>query len=76
LNALQALSVTTGASQISGGELVGTKTALTMTGCAADRNFEIAITRNNSGTDTNTDTAVAVKFAEVTTGVTKNAANR
>ena len=76
LNALQALSVTTGASQVSGGELTGSKTSLTMTGCAADYNFEIAITRNNSGTDTNTDTAVAVKFAEVTTGVTKNAANR
>lgn len=76
LNALQALSVTTGASQISGGELVGTKTGLTMTGCAADRNFEVVVTRNNSGTDTNTDTGVALKFAEITTGVTRNAANR
>lgn len=76
LNALQALSVTTGASQVSGGELAGTKTGLTMTGCVADYNFEIAITRNNSGTDTNTDTAVGLKFAEITTGVTKNSTNR
>jgi hypothetical protein len=76
LNSAQALSVTTGAAQVSGGMLTGSKTALTMTGCAADYNFEIAITRNNSGTDTNTDTAVALKFAEVTTGVTKNGTNR
>lgn len=76
LNALQALSVTTGASQISGGMLTGTKTALTMTGCVADYNFEVAITRNNSGTDTNTDTAVGLKFSEITIGVSKNAANR
>jgi hypothetical protein len=76
LNASQALSVTTGASQVSGGELTGKLASMTMTGCVADYNFEIAITRNNSGTDTNTDTAVAVKFAEITTGVTKNATNR
>jgi len=76
LNASQALSVTTGASQVSGGELTGKLTSMTMTGCVADYNFEVAITRNNTGTDTNTDTAVAVKFAELTTGVTKNATNR
>lgn len=76
LNALQALSVTTGASQISGGQLCGSLTAMTMTGSNPDYNFEIAITRNNSGTDTNTDTAVGVKSAEVIIGVTKNATNR
>ena len=43
--------------------------SVTMTGCAADRNFEITNTRNNSRTATNTGTAVGVKFAEVTTGV-------
>lgn len=76
LNALQALSVTTGASQVAGGELCGTLTGLTMTGSGAGYNFEIAITRNNSGTDTNTDTGVAVKYASIVLGVTKNAANR
>ena len=78
LNTLQAASVTIGASQISGGMLTFSKTGLTMTGCAANYNFEIALTRNNSGTDTATNTAAAVqlKFVEMTTGVTKNAANR
>jgi hypothetical protein len=76
LNTLQALSVTIGASQVSGGELCGKLTGMTMTGSAADYNFEIVVTRNNSGTDTNTDTAVAVKSAELIYGVTKNATNR
>jgi len=76
LNTLQALSSTIGASQTSGGELCKQLTGLTTTGWAADSNFVLAITRNNSGTDTNTDTAVNVKSAEVILGVTKNATNR
>lgn len=75
-NASQALSITTGASQTSGGELTGKLTGITMTGCSPDYNFEILVQRNNSGTDTNSDTAVAVKFAEIITGVTKNSTNR
>lgn len=78
LNGAQAASVTIGASQISGGALNFSKTGLTMTGCVADYDFEIAITRNNSGTDTatNTGSAAVLKFAEITIGVTKNASNR
>jgi hypothetical protein len=76
LNGSQALSVTTGASQTSGGELCGLLTGLTTTGSSADGNMEIAVTRNNSGTDTNTDTAVSVKNAQLIIGVTKNSANR
>lgn len=76
LNALQALSVTTGASQISGGQLVGHIAGITMTGCSPGFNFEVAITRNNSGTDTNTDTAVAVKNGFVIMPRLINAANR
>jgi hypothetical protein len=76
LNASQALSFTTGASQVSGGEICASLTGMTMTGSNPNYNFEVAITRNNSGTDTNTDTAVAVKSAELVMGVSKNAANR
>lgn len=76
LNALQAASVTTGASQVSGGQLCATLTSMTMTGSNPGYNMEVAITRNNSGTDTNTDTAVAVKYATLTFGRTMNAANR
>jgi hypothetical protein len=49
-----------------------------MTGCTADYDFEIAITRNNSGTDTatNSGTAAQLKFAELTFGRTMNSANR
>lgn len=76
LNGAQALSVTTGASQVSGGELCGSLTSMTMTGGTAGYNMEIAVTRNNSGTDTNTDTGVALKELVLTYGVTKNASNR
>jgi hypothetical protein len=78
LNAAQTASFTIGASQVSGGAFTFKKTALTMTSCAADSFFEIQITRDNSGTDTATNalTAAALKFAEITVGVTKNAANR
>jgi hypothetical protein len=76
LNALQAASVTTGASQVSGGQLCATKTALTMTGAVAGYNMEVSIVRNNSGTDTNTDTAVAVKYVTLTYGRSMNASNR
>jgi hypothetical protein len=76
LNSQQALSITTGASQVSGGELCGSLTNLTTTGSGADYNFVIAATRNNTGTDTNTDTAVAVKSFEVIIGRTINATNR
>lgn len=76
LNGSQALSVTTGASQTSGGELCGSLTSMTMTGSGAGYNFEVAITRNNSGTDTNTDSAVAMKYATITLGRTMNASNR
>lgn len=76
LNSSQAASVTTGASQVSGGQLCATLTSMTMTGSVAGYNMEVAITRNNSGTDTNTDTAVAVKYATLTFGRSMNAANR
>jgi hypothetical protein len=42
----------------------------------ADYNFEIVVTRNKAGTDTNTDSAVVVKVAEIIIGVTKSATNR
>ena len=46
------------------------------TGCSAGNNFVLAITRNNSGSDTNTDAAVAAKWAELTFGRTMNSTNR
>lgn len=78
LNASQVANFTIGASQASGGGFTFGKTGLSMTGCAADDFIEIAITRDNSGTDTATNvlTAAALKFARLTIGTTKNAANR
>jgi hypothetical protein len=78
LNAAQSANVTIGASQVSGGGLTFSKTALTMTGCSADNFFEMKITRNNTGTDTATNalSAAALKFLEVTIGRSMNAANR
>lgn len=74
LNAQQQLTVTIGASQVSGGELCGTLTAMTMTGSSPSYNFEVQIKRDAA--DTDTDTAVAMKYVEITIPVTRNAANR
>jgi hypothetical protein len=76
LNAAQTVSSTVGSTAVSGAEYLTLLTALNMTGCAAGNNFVLAITRNNSGSDTNTDTAVAAKWAELTFGRTINSTNR
>jgi hypothetical protein len=61
---------------VSGAEYLTLLTALNTSGCSAGNNFVLAITRNNSGADTNTDTAVAAKWAELTFGRTMNSTNR
>jgi hypothetical protein len=76
LNAAQTISYTIGSTSVSGAEYLATLTALNMTGCSAGNNLVLAITRNNSGADTNTDTAVAAKWAELTFGRTMNSTNR
>ncbi|MGB8543558.1 MAG: hypothetical protein WCD49_18160 [Candidatus Acidiferrales bacterium] len=76
LNAVQTVSSTIGSTAVSGGEYLALLTALNMTGCSAGNNLVLAITRNNSGADTNTDTAVAAKWAELTFGRTMNSTNR
>ncbi len=76
LNAAQTISYTIGSTSVSGGEYLATLTALNMTGCSAGNNLVLAITRNNSGADTNTDTGVAAKWAELTFGRTMNSTNR
>jgi hypothetical protein len=74
LNAQQQLTVTLGGSQVSGGEICGSLTSMTMTSAAAGYNFEVLIKRDSS--DTVTDTAVAMKYLTITLGRTMNAANR
>jgi hypothetical protein len=76
LNAAQTVSSTIGSTAVSGAEYLTLLTALNMTGCSAGNNLVLAITRNNSGADTNTDTAVAAKWAELTFGRTINSTNR
>ena len=76
LNAAQTVSSTIGGTAVSGAEYLTLLTALNMTGCSAGNNLILAITRNNSGADTNTDTAVAAKWAELTFGRTINSTNR
>jgi len=76
LNSAQTVSSTIGSTAVSGGEYLTILTALNMTGCSAGNNLVLAITRNNSGADTNTDTAVAAKWAELTFGRTMNSMNR
>jgi len=76
LNTANAVNATNGASNISGGEQIANSSSLTTTGCVAGYDLDLVITRNNTGTDTNTDTAVAVKWAELTFSRTMNAANR
>jgi hypothetical protein len=76
LNAAQTVSSTVGSTAVSGAEYLTLLTALNMTGCSAGNNLVLAITRNNSGADTNTDTAVAAKWAELTFGRTINSTNR
>jgi hypothetical protein len=76
LNAAQTVSSTIGSSAVAGGEYLAVLTAVTMTGCAAGNNFIVAITRNNSGADTNTDAAVAAKWIELTFSRTINSTNR
>jgi len=76
LNAAQTVSSTIGSTAVSGAEYLTLLTALNMTGCSAGNNLVLAITRNNSGADTNTDAAVAAKWAELTFGRTINSTNR
>jgi hypothetical protein len=76
LNAAQTVSSTIGSTAVSGAEYLTLLTALNTTGCSAGNNFVLSITRNNSGADTNTDTAVAAKWAELTFGRTINSTNR
>ncbi len=76
LNAAQTVSTTVGSTAVSGAEYLTLLTAMNTTGCSAGHNFVLAITRNNSGSDTNTDTAVAAKWAELTFGRTMNSTNR
>ena len=76
LNAAQTVSSTIGSTAVSGAEYLTLLTALNMTGCSAGNNLVLAIARNNSGADTNTDTAVAAKWAELTFGRTINSTNR
>jgi hypothetical protein len=76
LNAAQTVSSTVGSTAVSGAEYLTLLTAMNTTGCSAGNNLVLAITRNNSGSDTNTDTAVAAKWAELTFGRTMNSTNR
>jgi hypothetical protein len=76
LNAAQTVSSTIGSSAVAGGEYLAVLTAVTTTGCSPGNNFIVAITRNSSGADTNTDAAVAAKWIEVTFSRTITAANR
>jgi hypothetical protein len=76
LNAAQTVSSTIGGTAVSGAEYLTLLTALNMTGCSAGNNLVLAITRNNSGADTNTDAAVAAKWVELTFGRTINSTNR
>ena len=76
LNTAQTVSSTIGSTAVSGAEYLTLLTALNMTGCSAGNNLVLAITRNNSGADTNTDAAVAAKWAELTFGRTINSTNR
>jgi len=76
LNTAQTVSTTVGSTAVSGAEYITLLTAMNTTGCSAGNNFVLAITRNNSGSDTNTDAAVAAKWAELTFGRTMNSTNR
>ena len=76
LNTAQTVSTTVGSTAVSGAEYLTLLTGMNTTGCSAGNNFVLAITRNNSGSDTNTDTAVAAKWAELTFGRTMNSTNR
>ena len=76
LNAAQTVSSTVGSTAVSGAEYLTLLTGMNTTGCSAGNNLVLAITRNNSGSDTNTDTAVAAKWAELTFGRTMNSTNR
>src|ERR1700691_5821800 len=76
LNTAQTVSTTVGSTAVSGAEYLTLLTAMNTTGCSAGNNFVLAIRRNNSGSDTNTDTAVAAKWAELTFGRTMNSTNR
>ncbi len=76
LNLQQIASLTTGSGAVSGGSFEMILSGVTMTGCAANFNLVVSITRDNSGTDTNTDTAVAVKYGELTFSRTMNGSNR
>jgi len=76
LNAVQTLQypITSGAA--SGGQYAVVLAGLNPTGCAPGSNMVIKITRNHSGVDTNIDTAVAAKWAELTLSRIVTAASR
>jgi hypothetical protein len=76
LNAVDTASALIGASAAVNGQYLATKTGLNVSTCQAGSNLVIQITRNNSGKDTNIDTAVGAKWVELTFGRLINASNR
>ena len=76
LNAAQIAPATVPQNAAANGQYVAVLAALTKTGCQAGANLVLAITRDNSGADTNIDPAVAAKWVELTFGRLINGANR
>jgi hypothetical protein len=76
LNAAQTALAPIGASPVINGQYLATQTGLNVSNCQAGSNLVIQITRNSSTKDTNTDTAVAAKWVELTFGRVIDAAKR
>jgi hypothetical protein len=78
LGAVQTVSIAigSGSSAVINGQYVAAQTLTSLSSCQAGYNLVLQIKRNNSGTDTNADLAVAAKWVELTFGRTMNGQKR